>query len=96
MDLSNMQAQNSLTGSIPDMASLSNLRVLDVSRNSLVGPLPAYWAHSSTLELFAAEQNQLTGTIPTSAFPFPLRYLGNGCRPPETLPWHMSMSSVHP
>ena len=50
------------------MEGLTRLQALDISRNSLRGPLPVAWASSNRLELFAAEQNQLTGTIPVSNF----------------------------
>ena len=46
------------------MAGLTALQALDVSKNKLSGTLPLHWAYSGKLEFFAAEQNQLTGTIP--------------------------------
>ena len=63
-----LQAQNSLTGTIPSMESLASLQILDMSKNKLSGPIPAHWASSNSLDYFSVEQNQLTGTIPVDKF----------------------------
>ncbi|DBA80596.1 TPA: hypothetical protein ACH3X1_007856 [Trebouxia sp. C0004] len=59
-------AQNFLIGTIPDMRFMTDLVLLDLSSNQLQGPLPAYWASSSSLAYFSVQTNLLTGSIPES------------------------------
>jgi len=68
------QAQNFLVGTIPDMSSMTDLVLLDLSSNQLQGPLPTYWASSSSLAYFSVQNNMLTGGIPVSNLAG--RYLG--------------------
>ena len=54
-----------LTGEIPpELASLSYLRVLDLSRNRLTGKIPPELGQLSQLQLLDLGENQLTGEIP--------------------------------
>ncbi len=55
-----------LVGDIPDMSSMTDLVLLDLSSNQLQGPLPTYWASSSSLAYFSVQTNMLTGSIPVS------------------------------
>ncbi|DBB03723.1 TPA: hypothetical protein ACH3X3_011034 [Trebouxia sp. C0006] len=59
-------AQNFLVGTIPDMSSMTDLVLLDLSSNQLRGPLPTHWASSSSLAYFSVQTNMLTGSIPVS------------------------------
>ncbi|DBB15937.1 TPA: hypothetical protein ACH3X3_003311 [Trebouxia sp. C0006] len=59
-------AQNLLVGTIPDMSSMTDLVLFDLSSNQLQGPLPALWASSSSLAYFSVQTNMLTGSIPVS------------------------------
>ena len=63
-----------LVGDIPDMSSMTDLVLLDLSSNQLQGPLPTYWASSSSLAYFSVQTNMLTGSIPVSNLAG--RYLG--------------------
>uniref|UniRef100_A0ACD5VLX4 Uncharacterized protein n=1 Tax=Avena sativa TaxID=4498 RepID=A0ACD5VLX4_AVESA len=55
---------NTLQGNIPSFANSTQLKVLDVSRNNLVGQFPAHLPpHLKVLRVWA---NNLTGTIPSS------------------------------
>ena len=56
---------NELSGPIPpELAQLSNLRVLRLYRNSLSGPLPAVLAGLADLEVLSLGGNRLSGSIP--------------------------------
>ncbi|KAM0871551.1 hypothetical protein ACQ4PT_039319 [Festuca glaucescens] len=55
---------NTLQGMIPSFANNSKLRVLDVSRNNLVGQIPADLP--LFLQMLRVSANNLTGTIPVS------------------------------
>ncbi|KAL3145789.1 hypothetical protein ABBQ38_015166 [Trebouxia sp. C0009 RCD-2024] len=45
---------------------------MDLAGNRLTGRLPQFWASSSSFEYFSAQNNLLTGSIPTSAITFRL------------------------
>jgi len=68
------QAQNFLVGTIPDMSSMTELVLFDLSSNQLGGPLPTHWASSGSLEYFSVQTNMLTGSIAVSHLAN--RYLG--------------------
>ena len=57
--------RNQLTGALPpELASLPDLRVLDLSYNQLTGPIPPELGQLSQLESLILSENQLTGPIP--------------------------------
>ncbi|XP_048561612.1 putative receptor-like protein kinase At3g47110 isoform X2 [Triticum urartu] len=56
--------KNMLQGRMPSLANCSNLKVLHVSNNYLVGNLPADWPPH--LQVLKVSDNKLTGTIPAS------------------------------
>ncbi|KAK8673534.1 hypothetical protein V6N13_111863 [Hibiscus sabdariffa] len=59
---------NQFTGKLPDsMAMLGNLIQLDISNNRFGGELPGL-ARISSLQMFLAQNNQLTGEIPAFDF----------------------------
>ncbi|XP_052196232.1 probable inactive receptor kinase At2g26730 [Diospyros lotus] len=61
--------RNRFSGSLPDSLSrLNNLKGLDISRNSFSGRLPDL-ALISGLQEFLAQNNQLSGDIPSFNFP---------------------------
>lgn len=70
-----LQAQNSLSGTIPDMSNLNRLQLMDLAGNQLEGSLPSFWASSPNLEYFSVQNNLLTGSVPTTKLPF--KPLGN-------------------
>ena len=58
---------NRLTGSVPSLSGLSNLKELSLSGNSLVGTIPGTWGTLSHLEFVNLDQvMELRGTIPSS------------------------------
>jgi LRR receptor-like serine/threonine-protein kinase FLS2 len=59
---------NQLTGSIANafLSNLPKLRELDVSGNSLEGPLPTNLFHHPVLEVIDLHGNDITGTIPNT------------------------------
>lgn len=52
--------------------ALQGLRILDLSHNSLSGPLRASWAGLPSLSLLDVSYNNFTGTVPGSLFRAPL------------------------
>jgi hypothetical protein len=54
---------NNLTGSLPAIAGLPNLKAFDVSVNFLTGSIPAISSLSGLID-FLVDHNQLTGSIP--------------------------------
>ncbi|KAL6653286.1 hypothetical protein ACP70R_008864 [Stipagrostis hirtigluma subsp. patula] len=57
-------ANNTLQGIIPSFANCSDLKMLVLYNNNLVGQTPIDWPHH--LEHLELSRNNLTGTIPTS------------------------------
>ncbi|XP_015697759.1 LRR receptor-like serine/threonine-protein kinase EFR [Oryza brachyantha] len=57
-------ANNTLQGMIPNLANCSNLTVLDLSRNNLVGQFPENLPHH--LQNITVSHNNLTGVFPVS------------------------------
>ncbi|CAH9077696.1 unnamed protein product [Cuscuta epithymum] len=55
---------NFLSGLIPDMSKLINLRVLHLERNNLTGALPAFLGSMPRLQELNVSHNSLTGEIP--------------------------------
>jgi Leucine-rich repeat (LRR) protein len=53
-----------LSGSLPDLSSLTALQLLDLSNGQLSGPLPTWLSSLTTLQFLDLNQNQLTGDIP--------------------------------
>ena len=57
---------NQLTGEIPSLSGLTELREFDVSENKLSGSIPALQGQGlDSLSFFMVGDNQLTGTIPS-------------------------------
>ena len=58
--------RNQLKGQIPpELASLTNLKVLAFGGNQLTGPIPTWLGGLTNLEELYLWENELTGTIPT-------------------------------
>jgi hypothetical protein len=58
---------NSLTGSLPDLAGMTNLALLRMGQTSLVGTIPNHWGDLSQLkELSFWYVNGIVGTLPSS------------------------------
>ncbi|XAR48142.1 Non-specific serine/threonine protein kinase [Bertholletia excelsa] len=55
---------NSLNGSIPDMSSLINLKIVHLENNRLIGPLPSYFGILPSLQELYVQNNSLMGEIP--------------------------------
>ncbi|XVE92253.1 hypothetical protein REPUB_Repub01dG0080900 [Reevesia pubescens] len=55
---------NSLTGPLPDMSSLINLKIVHLENNKLIGPLPAYLGHLPNLQELYIQKNSFSGAIP--------------------------------
>lgn len=68
-----VQAQNFLSGSIPDMSRLPGLVLMDLGGNQLKNQLPLFWASSLNLEYISAQNNLLTGSVPITQIPSRLR-----------------------
>lgn len=49
---------------VPELASLSHLRVLDLSKNHLSGTIPLEFGQLTTLEVLDLRNNKFTGTVP--------------------------------
>lgn len=64
--------QNNLTGTLPSIWSLKNLKYLDLGYNKLIGTIPNEWVDGTTsmsqLDYLYINNNILSGTIP-SLFP---------------------------
>ncbi|CAN4093001.1 unnamed protein product [Withania somnifera] len=59
-------ANNSLTGSIPDLSSLSNLESLHFEDNQLGGEIPPSLGNINSLNEIFLQNNNLTGQVPSS------------------------------
>ncbi|EXB82442.1 putative LRR receptor-like serine/threonine-protein kinase [Morus notabilis] len=55
---------NSLTGTLPDMANLINLKILHLENNKLTGPLPSYLGSLPSLQELYIQNNSFIGEIP--------------------------------
>ncbi|PON42348.1 Mitogen-activated protein kinase kinase kinase [Parasponia andersonii] len=59
---------NSLTGTLPDISNLINLKILHLENNQLTGPLPSYLGSLPALEELYIQNNSFTGDIPSGLF----------------------------
>ncbi|CAN4091360.1 unnamed protein product [Withania somnifera] len=59
-------ANNSLTGPIPDLSSLSNLEILHLEDNQLSGEIPPSLGNINSLNEIFLQNNNLTGQVPSS------------------------------
>ncbi|GMP57757.1 hypothetical protein CsSME_00021701 [Camellia sinensis var. sinensis] len=57
---------NSLTGPMPDMSNLINLKIVHIENNKLSGPLPSYLGSLPSLQELYVENNCLSGEIPSA------------------------------
>ncbi|KAK0575138.1 hypothetical protein LWI29_034489 [Acer saccharum] len=55
---------NSLTGPLPDMSNLINLKIVHLENNNLTGSLPSYLGSLSNLQELHIENNSFSGEIP--------------------------------
>ncbi|KAF7124505.1 hypothetical protein RHSIM_Rhsim12G0036800 [Rhododendron simsii] len=55
---------NSLTGSIPDMSRLINIKIVHLENNKLSGPLASYFGRLPSLQELYVQNNSLSGKIP--------------------------------
>ncbi|KAA8529689.1 hypothetical protein F0562_034211 [Nyssa sinensis] len=55
---------NSLTGPIPEMNNLVNLKIVHLENNRLTGPLPSYLGSLPSLRELYVQNNSLSGEIP--------------------------------
>ncbi|OMO60348.1 hypothetical protein CCACVL1_24217 [Corchorus capsularis] len=55
---------NSLTGPLPDMSNLINLKIVHLENNELSGPLPSYLGRLPNLQELYIQNNSFTGEIP--------------------------------
>ncbi|XP_059633603.1 probable LRR receptor-like serine/threonine-protein kinase At1g67720 [Cornus florida] len=55
---------NSLTGQIPDIRNLINLKIVHLENNNLSGPLPSYLGTLPSLQELYVQNNSLSGEIP--------------------------------
>lgn len=70
-ELNNMEAltelwldRNLLTGQLPDMSNLINLKIMHLENNKLTGPLPTYLGSLPGLQALYIQNNSFTGDIP--------------------------------
>ncbi|KAJ7957641.1 Mitogen-activated protein kinase kinase kinase [Quillaja saponaria] len=56
---------NSLTGLLPDMSSLINLKIVHLEDNKLTGPLPSYLGSLPSLQALFIQNNSFSGEIPS-------------------------------
>ncbi|XP_060214107.1 probable LRR receptor-like serine/threonine-protein kinase At1g67720 isoform X2 [Lycium barbarum] len=77
---------NSLTGPIPDLSNLVNLRILHLENNKLTGPIPSYLGGLPSLLELDVQNNSLTGEIPSSLLKrkVTFKYEGNSNLRPES------------
>ncbi|KAK7280919.1 hypothetical protein RIF29_08492 [Crotalaria pallida] len=71
-ELNNMEAltelrldANLLTGSLPDMSNLINLKILHLENNKLTGSLPSYLGTLPSLQALFIQNNSFSGEIPS-------------------------------
>ncbi|KAK4358315.1 hypothetical protein RND71_023925 [Anisodus tanguticus] len=77
---------NSLTGPIPDLSSLVNLRTIHLENNKLTGPIPSFLGGLPSLLELDIHNNSLTGEIPSSLLTgkVTFKYEGNPNLRPES------------
>ncbi|XP_010556245.1 PREDICTED: probable LRR receptor-like serine/threonine-protein kinase At1g67720 [Tarenaya hassleriana] len=67
-EINNMEALTELravlTGILPDMSNLINLKIVHLENNQLNGSLPSYLSHLPNLQELFIENNSFSGTIP--------------------------------
>ncbi|XP_027190741.1 probable LRR receptor-like serine/threonine-protein kinase At1g67720 isoform X2 [Cicer arietinum] len=70
-ELNNMEALtelwldgNLLTGQLPDMSNLINLKIVHLENNKLTGPLPSYLGSLPSLQALFIQNNSFSGEIP--------------------------------
>ncbi|XP_057430165.1 probable LRR receptor-like serine/threonine-protein kinase At1g67720 [Lotus japonicus] len=70
-ELKNMEALtelwldgNLLTGQLPDMSNLINLKIVHLENNKLTGPLPSYLGSLPSLQALFIQNNSFNGEIP--------------------------------
>ncbi|KMT02205.1 hypothetical protein BVRB_9g206650 isoform B [Beta vulgaris subsp. vulgaris] len=66
---------NNLSGEIPDMSTLVNLKVLYLNLNNFTGPFPESLSSLHRLKIIALSDNKLSGSIPNSVAQLPRLYL---------------------
>ncbi|KAG5090253.1 hypothetical protein AAZX31_18G010800 [Glycine max] len=71
-ELNNMEALtelwldgNMLTGQLPDMRNLINLKIVHLENNKLSGPLPSYLGSLPSLQALFIQNNSFSGVIPS-------------------------------
>ncbi|KAL9266478.1 putative LRR receptor-like serine/threonine-protein kinase [Drosera capensis] len=71
--------KNLLTGDIPDMSNLIDLKILHLENNRLTGPLPSYLGSLPSLQELYIQNNCFSGEIPPALLSRKLvfRYNGN-------------------
>ncbi|XWS34657.1 hypothetical protein CRYUN_Cryun21dG0056500 [Craigia yunnanensis] len=57
---------NSLTGPLPDMSNLLNLKIVHLENNKLTGPLPSYFNNEESTRCRYIQNNSFSGEIPPS------------------------------
>lgn len=57
--------ENRLTGALPNLSELSDLRVLSVRQNQINGTIPSSIGHLMALEVLQLRENQIVGPIPS-------------------------------
>lgn len=55
---------NSLTGTIPDLSNLINLKIVHLENNKLTGPLPSYLGTLPSLQELNIQNNSFSGEVP--------------------------------
>ncbi|KAF8006187.1 hypothetical protein BT93_K0481 [Corymbia citriodora subsp. variegata] len=70
---------NALTGSIPDLSSCVNLKIIHLENNQLTGELPSSLANLPNLKELYIQNNKLSGTVPSGLLnkKLNLNYTGN-------------------
>ncbi|KAL1328541.1 hypothetical protein AAHE18_13G380300 [Arachis hypogaea] len=70
---------NSLTGTLPDMSNLINLKIVHLENNKLTGPLPSYLGSLPSLQALFIQNNSFSGEIPARLISgkFVFNYDGN-------------------